>query len=464
MNTAYLKEAQPAPAPHPATHASTNACNQCMPLGACLVFRGFENTVPFLHGSQGCATYIRRYLISHYREPVDIASSSFSEDSVIFGGWKNLREGLVNVARQYKPEMIAVATTCLAETIGDDARRFIHEIRAERVPELQGIDLMSVPTPSYSGTHTDGFWAAVSATVEHLAVSGSRCPDYFGLCPGMVSPADIRYMNELLHTFRMSCSVVPDYSDTLDGGSWEDYRRIPPGGVPLELVRALGRAEGFIEFASVTPDALLPGAVLEAQHGVSRYRLAAPVGIESTDRLMELLSSLAGRSIPLSIKHRRARLIDSIVDGHKYVASCPVAIFGDEETVYAMTTFACEIGMKPVLCATGGRSPDFKKNLLQQLDELPEDVTILSGVDFAEIESAVKDRGAELLIGNSKGFAMSRRMEIPLLRVGFPIHDRLDGPRMQTFGYSGAQILFDRVCNAIIGHRQCASSVGYTYM
>jgi len=29
--------------------------------------------------------YIRRYLISHFREPVDIASTNFSEDAAVFG-------------------------------------------------------------------------------------------------------------------------------------------------------------------------------------------------------------------------------------------------------------------------------------------------------------------------------------------------------------------------------------------
>ena len=58
---------------------AVNPCKVCAPLGASLAFKGVEGAVPLLHGSQGCATYIRRYLISHFREPVDIASSSFDE-------------------------------------------------------------------------------------------------------------------------------------------------------------------------------------------------------------------------------------------------------------------------------------------------------------------------------------------------------------------------------------------------
>src|ERR1035438_2412566 len=81
--------------------ATRNACKLCSPLGACLALRGVAGAVPFLHGSQGCATYIRRYLISHFREPMDIAVSGFSEATTVFGGGDNLRTGLHNVARQY---------------------------------------------------------------------------------------------------------------------------------------------------------------------------------------------------------------------------------------------------------------------------------------------------------------------------------------------------------------------------
>src|SRR6266542_168600 len=100
--------------------STTNACKLCTPLGACLAYKGIAGTVPFLHGSQGCATYIRRYLISHFREPMDIAASNFSEASAVFGGGANLRDGLTNVIRQYEPSLVGLATTCLSETIGVD--------------------------------------------------------------------------------------------------------------------------------------------------------------------------------------------------------------------------------------------------------------------------------------------------------------------------------------------------------
>jgi len=74
--------------------STTNACKLCKPLGACLAFRGVEGALPFLHGSQGCATYMRRYIISHFREPMDIASSSLGEKQAVYGGGANLKQGL----------------------------------------------------------------------------------------------------------------------------------------------------------------------------------------------------------------------------------------------------------------------------------------------------------------------------------------------------------------------------------
>ena len=96
--------------------ATRNACKLCAPLGASVVFKGIEGCVPMIHGSQGCATYIRRYMISHYKEPVDIASSNFSEETTVYGGAKNFIDGIDNVIRQYHPKVMGIASTCLAET------------------------------------------------------------------------------------------------------------------------------------------------------------------------------------------------------------------------------------------------------------------------------------------------------------------------------------------------------------
>lgn len=92
---------------------SVNPCKMCMPLGGVMALKGIEESMVILHGSQGCSTYIRRHMATHYNEPIDIASSSLTEDGTIYGGAKNLKLGLKNIIKLYNPKIIGVLTTCL---------------------------------------------------------------------------------------------------------------------------------------------------------------------------------------------------------------------------------------------------------------------------------------------------------------------------------------------------------------
>ena len=59
--------------------------------------------------------------------------------------------------------------------------------------------------------------------------------------------------------------------------------------------------------------------------------------------------------------------------------------------------------------------------------------------DFAEIAETAPSLKPDFFIGSSKGTALARELKVPLVRVGFPIHDRIGGQRMLHLGYRGAQ-------------------------
>ena len=108
-----------------------NPAKICQPIGAILAYKGIHNCMPITHGSQGCSSYLRMVLARHYREPTLAATSSFTEDSVVFGGRNNLKEAVNNVVNIYHPDVLAVNTTCSSETIGDDVSSFMEEIKEE---------------------------------------------------------------------------------------------------------------------------------------------------------------------------------------------------------------------------------------------------------------------------------------------------------------------------------------------
>ncbi|MGD2036198.1 MAG: nitrogenase component 1, partial [Bacteroidales bacterium] len=239
------------------TYTSTrNACKLCTPLGACIAFKGIRGCIPLIHGSQGCATYIRRYMISHYREPVDIASTSFSEEATVFGGNKLFNTSIDNIIEQYHPELIAISSTCLSETIGENIPKLLKEYitlnHDKKLPEF-----VWASTPSYSGTHIDGFHEAVLSLVKTFAIQG-KSHNTVNLFPGFVSPEDLRYIKEILNDFAIRYNLIPDYSESLDNPNWEDYKRIPEGGVPVGTISNCGYAKASIEFGYVFNKGSIP--------------------------------------------------------------------------------------------------------------------------------------------------------------------------------------------------------------
>ncbi len=452
-------------APVPKT-ASRNACKVCAPLGACLAFRGIEGAIAFLHGSQGCSTYIRRYMISHFKEPIDIACSNFSEATTVFGGRENLRQGLENVIRQYDPTVIGIATTCLAETIGEDVAYHLREIR--KMVTGPWPEIVHVGTPSYAGTHAEGFHAAIRAIVDRFAEGGTPAcgsrENAINLLPGIVSPADLRYLKSILRDFGVEPIVLSDYSDTLDGPTWSEYQRIPQGGTPLADIRRMGLAMATIEFGSTADPAKTAGALLQERFGVPNFYLPQAIGVAQTDRFFDALTAITGRPTPAEHDGERGRLIDAYVDAHKYVFGKRAVVYGEQDLVAAMASFLMEIGIDPVLCGSGARSGKLHQRIEEFDSTCGQKLTVVEGVDFAEMEERAAALEPDLIVGNSKGFAMSRKLAVPLIRIGFPVHDRIDGPRMLHVGYRGAQQLFDRIANAVIETAQHGSSVGYSYM
>ena len=445
--------------------ATQNACNLCAPLGAALVFKGIANAVPLLHGSQGCSTYIRRYMISHFKEPLDIACSNFAEDTAIFGGGANLKLAIDNIRHQYSPDLIGVATTCLSETIGDDVPMFIKAYRegcrTEALPEL-----VHVSSPSYQGTHMQGFHGAVRALVMALAEAVPGEHPSVNLFPGMVSPADLRQLKGILQAFGLHGALVPDYSDTLNGPLWSEYQRIPPGGTSVSALRRTGGADASIECGAVLAgEKETAGTWLQAHFGVPLHRMGLPIGIRQSDRFFEILSTIGGRPIPATYAAQRGRLLDALVDGHKHLNGVRAALFGEEDLVSGLAAFCGEVGIIPILCATGGGNGRFARTVKRVVPECcHSEMQILEDVDFVTIEKVLENMSVDLLIGHSKGYSMSRRLKRPLIRVGFPVHDRVDGSRLLHLGYRGAQQLFDRIANTLIEEKQDRSDVGYTYM
>jgi nitrogenase molybdenum-iron protein NifN len=206
-------------------------------------------------------------------------------------------------------------------------------------------------------------------------------------------------------------------------------------------------------------------AWLESEHHVPRVALGLPVGLRETDHFFAELERITGQPMPAAIDEERGRLIDSLVDGHKYVFGKRAVIFGDPDMVIGLASLLNELGVQPVLCATGSKNASFGAGLRAVLTDVDTSgLVILEGADHAAIGEHARLLKPDFLLGGSKGYPLARELGVPLVRAGFPIHDRVGGQRVLHLGYRGAQQLFDRIINTLLEVRQDGSEVGYSYL
>ena len=75
--------------------------------------------------------------------------------------------------------------------------------------------------------------------------------------------------------------------------------------------------------------------------------------------------------------------------------------------------------------------------------------------DLGDFEAMAE--GADLLVTHSHGRQASERLGIPLMRVGFPIFDRLGSQHKLRVGYEGARNLIFEAANIFEGARHEAT-------
>jgi nitrogenase molybdenum-iron protein NifN len=281
----------------------------------------------------------------------------------------------------------------------------------------------------------------------------------------MASAEDQRHLAELVRLFGAEPTLLPDTSDTLDGPALMEYERIPSGGTPLSAIRAMSGARGTVELGRTLKGMRTGGDGLAQRFDVPLFKIGTPVGLRETDGLCAALEAITGAPMPKALLKERGRLVDALVDGHKYVFGKRVVVYGEPDLAIGLTAFLAEMGAQPVLVATGAEKCGLAGHVAEACgDLLRERPEICEGVDFHEIAEKAEAMGPELLVGNSKGYPSARKWNIPLIRTGFPIHDRFGGQRILHMGYKGALGLYDAVVNAVLEKKQSDSPVGYGYL
>jgi len=414
-----------------------NPAKACQPLGAVFAAAGFERTMSFVHGSQGCVAYYRSHLSRHFKEPCSAVSSSMTEDAAVFGGLQNMIDGLANTYKLYSPKMIAVSTTCMAEVIGDDLQSFISNAKTKgSVPE--DYDVPFAHTPAFVGSHTTGYDNMVKGILEHFWKGKTRVDNgSINIIPGFdgFAVGNNRELKRILDLMGVSYNILSDVSDQFDTPSDGEYRMYD-GGTPLDVVKDAVNAKATVSLQEYCSPKTLDYAASFGQETASFHY---PLGVGGTDEFLVKISELSGKAIPEALELERGRLVDAIADSQAYLHGKTYAIFGDPDFVYAMARFVLETGGEPrhLLATNGNKALAEKLETLLASSPFGKEGKVWAGKDLWHLRSLLATEPVDLLIGNSYGKYLERDCGVPLIRLMFPIFDRHHHHRFPVWGYQG---------------------------
>ncbi len=440
---------------------TVNPAKACQPLGAVLCALGFEKTLPYVHGSQGCVAYFRTYFNRHFKEPISCVSDSMTEDAAVFGGQKNMFAGLENAKALYKPNMIAVSTTCMAEVIGDDLNAFINNTKkAGHIP--QEFPTPFAHTPSFVGSHTTGWdnmfeGIARFFTLNYMADKEVGKNGKVNIVPGFETYlGNYRVIHRMLDEMGVAHTMLCDPTEVLDTPADGEFRMYA-GGTTMDEIKDAPNAK--------TTVFLQPWHLEKSKKFIentwkhSAPKLNIPMGLEWTDEFLMSMSAITGKEVPASLTKERGRLVDMMMDSHTWLHGKKFALWGDPDFVLGMTKFLLELGAEPIHILCNNTNKRWEKTVRKLLETSPygKNCEVYVGYDLWHMRSLVFTNKPDFMIGNSYGKFIQRdtlhkgkEFEVPLIRIGFPIFDRHHLHRMTTMGYEGAMYILTTLVNAVL--------------
>lgn len=428
-----------------------NPAKTCQPVGAMYAALGLHGCLPHSHGSQGCCAYHRSALTRHFKEPVVASTSSFSEGSSVFGGSANLLTAIDTIFTVYEPDVIAVHTTCLSETIGDDLTQIVSKAKEDgKIPD--GKRVIYCNTPSYVGSHITGYSNQVAAFIKFFSTATPKKRNVINLIAGWMEPSDMRELKRIAKVMETRTILFPDMSGVMDSPLTGKYDMYPKGGTTIEDMIASGDSKYSIGMGVYcTQDACIK---LENKCKVKFEVMEIPIGLKATDRFIMSLSRHGNVPVPDSITDERGRLLDLIADNSKYFYGKRVALFGDPDTLIPLVEFLLTLDMKPVYIVTGTPGKHFDEAMEEMLKKKVPEAKFRSGegADMFRLHQWIKQESVDLLIGNSYGKYIARDENIPFVRFGFPVVDRPGNNSFPHIGYVGAINWVSKLLDTILDH------------
>ncbi len=422
---------------------TVNPLKMSQPLGATYAFLGLDSCMPVMHGSQGCTSFGLVLFVRHFKEAIPMQTTAMNEVTTILGGYENIESALLNIRKRAAPRIIAICSTGLTETKGDDVEGYLTTAR-KRKPELEDTALVYISTPDYVGAFEDGWRHAVTGIIKSLvpntandAQAPAKVANQVNLLPGShLTPGDLEEIKQILDDFGLCAITLPDVSGSLDGHIPADWRGTTLGGTRHDDILRVGQSVATLAVGEQMRNA---AEALQELTGVPYQLFDRLTGLECNDQFLMALSQLSGKPVPQKYRRQRSQLLDAMLDGHFYLGHKKVAIGAEPDLLFAAGSILHEMGAELTCCVTTTHS--------KVLDKLPAEAAVLG--DLEDLEKGAAE--CDFMMTHSHGRQAAERLHKPFFRIGFPIFDRIGNAHRVMVGYRGTRQFIFEVANLLMG-------------
>jgi len=369
---------------------SQRACVYC---GARVVLNPITDAFHIVHGPIGCASYtwdIRGSLSSGD----DIYRNSFSTDlreqDVIFGGEKKLEAAIEEIARRHHPKLIFVYATCIVGVIGDDV-----DAICKKMSNKYNMHVIPVKSPGFSGNKSTGYRMACNAIMEVLEHYKGQ-PKQQGI--NILGDYNLAGEMWIIKNYMKEIGI-PVVSTFTGDCSYESMKRA--SAAALNVVQCAGSSTYLANR-------------MEEEMEIPFIKVSF-FGIEDTTssliRITEALGDERARERAVAFcKKKTAKLEAFLTIYRKGLKGKKAAIYvgGGFKAISLIRQFR-SLGMQTVVVGTQTGKPEDYEMIGSLVDE---NSIILDDANPAELETFMKEKGADILVGGVKERPLAYKLGI----------------------------------------------------
>ena len=380
----------------------------CMLFGSYHALSGIRDSIVLFHSVIGCNFGVMGPHLMNDMASIRQSSTVMSDREVIYGGESQIRKAVRLAKKMYSPKAVFVVSGCVPEITGDDVSGVCRDLSSPKLPVIY------VPSPGFLKDEYGGFEDA-SSMLASLAEDTDPSPVP---CINIIGPsADEPRMEADMKAIREMISPHAEVNCVLGCCSFDEVRALGRAGLNL----VIGRGEALAK-------------KLKERFGTPYEVISYPYGITGCDELCSSLEKTFGMDLEHVREDFRKTTSQRLEKAFSFIQAfyaMPAAVVADRARADGIARFLSrEMGMD--ICVKACRE-DMK--------------------DAEDTYDLIRSSEAAMIFGSGFEKPLAEEMGIPLVRMCYPVLDRVSLSSRCFVGAEGSVCLVEDMINETMAAR-----------